>query len=287
MAKSRTARSAAPSRTSTKRAAPAPRPAPPPSSTAVRARAAQRAIRSGSMSFNDQVRYENRRFGRRDLPSMNQRAREFLNTVNRNVFAPGSINNAIGQRVGGLAIRGSSVTYNPQNGLSRLLLSSDPLRIAQRLDPNTFVGGSAPRGFAQTGTRATQSRTVTGDGGMDISSLPVYSRMQINPVAAPRQRSEPAPRRRNRAPSREAMNEVPRRGVPVTSAPTNPVTAPPSSSANPATPDSPGVNARLMADQVGLRAKRSRVRMAGTLNRGTSRMIIPRTSGASSLNISR
>lgn len=284
MAKSKTARSAAPSRTSSKRAAPAPRPTPPPSSTAVRAREAQRAIRSGSMSFNDQVRYENRRFGRRDLPSMNQRAREFLDTVNRNVFAPDSINRVIGQPAGGLAVRGSRGTYNPQN--SRLLLGSDPLRLAQRLDPNTYVGGSAPRGFAQTGTRATQTRTR--NGGMNVSSLPVYSRMQINPVAAPRPRAESAPRSRNRrAPSREAMNEVPRRGVPVTSAPTNPVTAPPSSSATPATPDSPGVNARLMADQVGLRTKRSRVRMAGTLNRGTSRMITPRTSGASSLNISR
>lgn len=281
MAKSKTARSAAPSKTSSKRAAPAPRPTPPPSSTAVRARAAQRAIRSGSMSFNDQVRYENRRFGRRDLPSMNQRAREFLNTVNRNVFAPGSTNSAIGQRVGGLAIRGTRVTYNPQDGLSRLLLSGDPLTIARRLDPNTWVGGSAPRGFAQTGTRG---RVTVNRDGWTNRSTPVYSRMQINPVAAPRQRTESAPRSRNRAPSREAMNEVPRRGVPVTSAPTNPVTAPPSSSA---TSDSPGVNARLMADQVGLRTKRSRVRMAGTLNRGTSRMIIPRTSGASSLNISR
>lgn len=275
MAKARAAARTAPSR--------------PPSSTAVRAREAQRAIRSGSMSFNDQVRYENSRFGRRDLPSMNQRAREYMNTVDRNVFGPGSINDnsrGLFGPAGGLAIRGSSLTYNPQNAMSRVLLGDDPMRIAQRLDPNTFVGGSAPRGFAQTGTRGTQS--ITRNGGSANMSLPVYSRMQINPVsAAPRQRTESAPRRNRRAPSREAMNEVPRRGVPVTSAPTNPVTAPASSSSAPATPDSPGVNARLMADSVGLRAKRSRVRMAGTLNRGTARMITPRTSGSSSLNISR
>lgn len=263
-------------------------PSRPPSSTAVQAREAQRAMRSGSMSFNDQVRYENSRFGRRDLPSMRQRAREYMNTVDRNVFGPGSINDSsrgLFGPAGGLAIRGSSLTYNPQNAMSRVLLGDDPMRIAQRLDPNTFVGGSAPRGFAQTGTRGTQS--ISPNGGSANSSLPVYSRMQINPVAAPRPRAEPAPRRNRRAPSRDALNEVPRRGVPVTSAPTNPVTAPASSSSAPATPDAPGVNARLMADSVGLRAKRSRVRMAGTLNRGTARMITPRTSGSSSLNISR
>jgi hypothetical protein len=40
-----------------------------------------------------------------------------------------------------------------------------------------------------------------------------------------------------------------------------------------------------MGEQIGIKAKRSKARMAGMINKGASRLTIPRSSGASTLNI--
>lgn len=47
----------------------------------------------------------------------------------------------------------------------------------------------------------------------------------------------------------------------------------------------PGVDVRLIGEKVGIKAKKSKARLAGKINTGTSRLTIPRSSGAASLNI--
>lgn len=46
----------------------------------------------------------------------------------------------------------------------------------------------------------------------------------------------------------------------------------------------PGVDVRLTGENIGIKAKNSSARRSGQLNKGTSRLTIPRSSGANSLN---
>lgn len=47
----------------------------------------------------------------------------------------------------------------------------------------------------------------------------------------------------------------------------------------------PGVNVRLLGENIGIKARSSKARKAGLINKGTSRLTIPRSAGASSLNL--
>lgn len=47
----------------------------------------------------------------------------------------------------------------------------------------------------------------------------------------------------------------------------------------------PGIDVRLLGENIGIRTKRSSARRSGQINRGTSRLTIPRSAGARSLNI--
>jgi hypothetical protein len=78
--------------------------------------------------------------------------------------------------------------------------------------------------------------------------------------------------------------------VPPTPAPapaaSAPAPAPPSPSTAPGNPalSIPGVDVRLTGENLGIKSKNSSARISGKLNKGTSRLTIPRSSGANSLN---
>lgn len=63
--------------------------------------------------------------------------------------------------------------------------------------------------------------------------------------------------------------------------------APAQAAAAPGTPELsiPGVNLRLLGQNIGIKLKKSSAREMGQINKGTSRLTIPRSSGFQSLNL--
>lgn len=129
-------------------------------------------------------------------------------------------------------------------------------------DKNTYRGFRPPK---LTDDESSQGLFWTQDGLRRPWSSPVWRKVR-QAASTPDPAPAPAP-------------------APVAAPPPPP--APPSPSTAPGNPalSIPGVDVRLTGENLGIKSKNSSARISGKLNKGTSRLTIPRSSGANSLNL--